>query len=762
MIKKLIKLALLASALPVAAQTTHTYPALDTNNSFTGTNTFGNTVTLSTLMSCSGLGTNGSGNITCSGGGGGMVYPSAGVAVSNGSAWVTPSFTNIVSLWASGSCTSGYLKYDGTCSTPSGSGIPYPTGVAYFFGDSRLKASSGATTTATATSCNGTVCTITDTQSYTAGQYIMVNTEGGTWNGPSCLNGSVFQVLSSGLSGTQFEINEVDPNANAQQCSGTLSGAGGPITDATNFIPQDVGREPMFSGHVTANSMQNAGGALSSLVTNYSTLIHPYMPAVTSVTPTYAYIMGGFDDVRVFSCPTLSSLESSLTSLWTSIHTDGGIVVQITESPVLNAGAFCTTQSILLMQLQQWEIAQGPGSTTTGAHWDYLIDASPHLNSPAGLMFNSNVYSNAGNQLVADLVNVGMAAKGSVNLGQSTGAGTNYSDGPNYTVIGTQDDQCPINWLNASFSTVYQNCYNLSSNVWFNLIGTSSSPADSLSVGSGTVYHTLPNNGVWGWRSSTSQTAGTDTGLSRGSAGVVDVGNGSNGDTSGSLKSTYDLLAGTTSDLTCSTGSGSIWYNSSGNQLKACINGTVTPITPGAVTNITSAITWSGCTVSGGRCTTGSTQTTVTASSIPQTYNSIRILIRASTTAGNNYIAAQFNSDTGSHYYGRVFGQNGAGSINDAVNGGTSMHLGYVAPYSYASAPGGIIDCTILDYSVSLPTQQVTCTNASNTSNGELTATTGINYSPASSSAVTSAAFFSSTGADTISSGTSITVYGIQ
>ena len=33
--------------------------------------------------------------------------------------------TNIIGLWASGSC-SGYLKSDGTCSTPSG--IPYPSG----------------------------------------------------------------------------------------------------------------------------------------------------------------------------------------------------------------------------------------------------------------------------------------------------------------------------------------------------------------------------------------------------------------------------------------------------------------------------------------------------------------------------------------------------------------------------------------------------------------------------------------------------------
>jgi hypothetical protein len=51
--------------------------------------------------------------------GGGMVYPSAGVAASTGSAWRSPLYTDITALWASGSC-SGYLKSDGTCSTPGG------------------------------------------------------------------------------------------------------------------------------------------------------------------------------------------------------------------------------------------------------------------------------------------------------------------------------------------------------------------------------------------------------------------------------------------------------------------------------------------------------------------------------------------------------------------------------------------------------------------------------------------------------------------
>lgn len=55
----------------------------------------------------------------------GMVYPVAGLAASTGSAWRTPTFSDVVALWGSGSCTSGWLKFDGTCSTPAG-GASFP------------------------------------------------------------------------------------------------------------------------------------------------------------------------------------------------------------------------------------------------------------------------------------------------------------------------------------------------------------------------------------------------------------------------------------------------------------------------------------------------------------------------------------------------------------------------------------------------------------------------------------------------------------
>jgi hypothetical protein len=64
-------------------------------------------------------------------GSGAIVYPSAGIVKSTGSAWGSPvAFADIVALWAAGGCSSGWLKFDGTCSTPSGSVAP---GSGYIF-----------------------------------------------------------------------------------------------------------------------------------------------------------------------------------------------------------------------------------------------------------------------------------------------------------------------------------------------------------------------------------------------------------------------------------------------------------------------------------------------------------------------------------------------------------------------------------------------------------------------------------------------------
>lgn len=64
-------------------------------------------------------------------------FPAAGLVASTGFGWRAPAFADVVALWAGGSCTSGYLKYDGTCSSAGGG-----SGITGLVGDATTAASS--------------------------------------------------------------------------------------------------------------------------------------------------------------------------------------------------------------------------------------------------------------------------------------------------------------------------------------------------------------------------------------------------------------------------------------------------------------------------------------------------------------------------------------------------------------------------------------------------------------------------------------------
>jgi hypothetical protein len=86
------------------------------------------------------------------GGGGGMVYPAAGLGASTGSAWRAPTFGDVVGLWTS--CTTGYLKFDGTCSSTGGgvssiNGLTGTPSVVAGYGTSVAAAGSSITVTNT-------------------------------------------------------------------------------------------------------------------------------------------------------------------------------------------------------------------------------------------------------------------------------------------------------------------------------------------------------------------------------------------------------------------------------------------------------------------------------------------------------------------------------------------------------------------------------------------------------------------------------------
>lgn len=90
----------------------------------------------------------------------------------------------------------------------------------------------------------------------------------------------------------------------------------------------------------------------------------------------------------------------------------------------------------------------------------------------------------------------------------------------------------------------------------------------------------------------------------------------------------------------------------------------------GAWTNITGSVTVTGCTVSGGACSVVTPGTSVDFSSIPGTYNHLKLIIRGrlSDSALAEAIVARFNADSGSNYDQQRI-QNTTGSASSAQNG---------------------------------------------------------------------------------------------
>jgi hypothetical protein len=95
----------------------------------------------------------------------------------------------------------------------------------------------------------------------------------------------------------------------------------------------------------------------------------------------------------------------------------------------------------------------------------------------------------------------------------------------------------------------------------------------------------------------------------------------------------------------------------------------------GAMTNITGAVTVSGCTVTSGVCVVGTATPTITISAIPGTYNALKFYMIGSTSSSAD-AQVQFNGDTGSNYSWDYSNGYGNGNTPSA----TSIHVGYCTP----------------------------------------------------------------------------------
>jgi hypothetical protein len=461
-------------------------------------------------------------------------------------------WSSVTNSWisiATGSSTLGSVQYN----DPATNYIWYSA--------SLFIVSTANTGTATALNCDGTTCVVTMPNNFTAGQPIQF---AGTWS-PSCLNYVVASVETTGLSNAQFEVSETNllgvGTIGSTGCTGTQTGTGGVVQDASYFAPFASSKLPFFKGHGTTYDYGVSNATSTDMVNNYAAMVHPHTTAVTGK-PSFVIMMvssndwvGGIGG----NCFSTATTEANLQTLMIDAHTDDAQVIMMTSQawPYNGIGCDGGVGFSRATQVNDWLRGQGKGSSSSGqpvgAYWDRLIDVASVLTNYSDANFRITVAGNqyhlndGGNAYLAALTNAGMGVQGSsIQALVSSTCGPNNdiaclseanTFGASQTVafagtpsIGINETasggEAAMNVFNNGGTGVPYFTFNLQNSISFHAV-------------SGGYAITLPNE-VLGWNSGGGGASPVinppDVGLSRDSAGVVDVGNGGVGDKSGTLK----------------------------------------------------------------------------------------------------------------------------------------------------------------------------------------------------------------------------------
>ena len=129
----------------------------------------------------------------------------------------------------------------------------------------------------------------------------------------------------------------------------------------------------------------------------------------------------------------------------------------------------------------------------------------------------------------------------------------------------------------------------------------------------------------------------------------------------------------------------------------------------GAMTNITSSLTVSGCSISGNKCVVGTAGTTITLSAIPSTYADliVRIFGENDQTGAENVIGT-FNGDATTSDYGTYLTYGITNAPAGGINEANTLLLGNLNGSSPANGMGAI-DCLIPGYSNTTFTKTMYC-----------------------------------------------------
>jgi len=306
--------------------------------------------------------------------------------------------------------SAGIEQFDVTAS--GGIVPPNPSTTTYVvLGDSKNLVSNATASpiTATAVSYNSGVVTVTAPNTFVAGDWVGLNAGN---LGASCLstNPYFYQVISTGLSTTQFEFN-------APACTGSGTGAGGTFVYATYFWPLAMSSLPYFQGHGTVlNYNPTSGETVADMNTFYTAQnLHAISPAVTG-NPGYIFLQVGFLDYTNNSeGPIPGSVETAYQTIWATAHADGWKVVQLSLLPNSCSGP-CNAMFVYA-NYQNWNAwllsnLKTQANTASGQFIDYYIDVAATVNQINNGYFTAPGQaphlSDQGNAVVAFTVNDGM------------------------------------------------------------------------------------------------------------------------------------------------------------------------------------------------------------------------------------------------------------------------------------------------------------------------------------------------------------------
>jgi hypothetical protein len=343
------------------------------------------------------------------------VFPSQSFTPSAGVASITPGTNVTCSPESGGTCTGSV-----TISASGGGGGIVPSNATFAFTGDSVNDDDGNAIETTAIpiasySCNGTTCTVTTTSAHglSAGQWVNMRfstSDFAAFNShlPSYIaletGGTVFQVLSAGLTSTQFEFNY---SLASPSCSSSCGNA----YLASYNLPFNTVNQGALKGIGTVVMKIPNPVSIAGVAANYASMFHAISPAVTG-NPGYLIIDGITDDFASSSCNSSSipTLETNLQTVWSDAHADGWVVVMGSPNAVLydEYGTVCLNFYPYLAEISQWLYQQGKSAqnAASGTYWDIFADVQRVVNDAhdTTLVASNGGLAYAGADLAASVI----------------------------------------------------------------------------------------------------------------------------------------------------------------------------------------------------------------------------------------------------------------------------------------------------------------------------------------------------------------------